>query len=79
MLKIIVPNGVLGTRCLAQHTEWCPYFSLVPTATPKASRGLLKGAVHTETMCENSYKDFNKNQGKQGGIIYCCASDAFLF
>ena len=25
-------------------------------------------------MCQNSYKGFNQNQGKAGGIIHCCAS-----
>ena len=34
---------------------------------------------HTETMYQNSYKGFNQNQGKPGGIIHCCASVCFCF
>ena len=35
--------------------------------------------MHTETMYQNSYKGFNQNQGKPGGIIHCCASVYFCF
>ena len=30
-------------------------------------------------MGQNSYKGFNQNQGKPGGIIHCCASVCFCF
>ena len=39
----------------------------------------LRGNDHTETMCQNSYKGFNQNQGKPWGIIHCCTSVCFCF
>jgi len=35
--------------------------------------------THTKNKGQNSYKGFNQNQGKPGGIIHCCASVCFCF
>ena len=35
--------------------------------------------LHTKNKGQNSYKGFNQNQGKKGGIIHCCASLCFCF
>ena len=36
-------------------------------------------SFHTKNKGQNSYKGFNQNQGKPGGIIHCCASVCFCF